>query len=153
MREPKPHDVSVDAVRDAEAILERTRQDERAAEDARARYRTRGLPSIEPDDAIAADLRPNEGVVEVRQAVTVGRHRSGNQLDIHAGRLYLTTDRLILRGAAPLHVELSDIEELALAGEQLLVTLADGTGLAIDAGAPRLLRVQVSAARAASRAA
>jgi hypothetical protein len=153
MRDQQPRDSTSHAVRDAEAILERTREDERAAEDARARYRTLGLPSIQPDDEIAADLRPNEGLVEVRQAVTVGRHRTGDDLDVHAGRLYLTTDRLILRGAAPLHVELTDIEELALAGEQLLVTLTDGTGLAIDAGAPRLLRVQVSAARAASRAA
>ena len=50
-----------------------------------------------------------------------------------------------------LSVGLADIEELACVGERLLVSLADGTGLTIDAGRPRLLRVQIAAARAAWR--
>ena len=81
-----------------------------------------------------------------------------------SGRLYLTTARLLLLvrptadgpaadGPADgeLTVGLADIEELACVGERLLVSLADGTGLTIDAGRPRLLRVQIAAARAASR--
>ena len=81
-----------------------------------------------------------------------------------SGRLYLTTARLVLlvRPTADgqtadgptdgeLSVGLADIEELACVGERLLVSLADGTGLTIDAGRPRLLRVQIAAARAASR--
>ena len=43
------------------------------------------------------------------------------------------------------------IEELALAGERLLITLRDGTGLSIDASRPRLMRVQIAAALAAGR--
>lgn len=104
-----------------------------------------------PDADIAPNLRPDEDVVEVRQAATVGRHAATDAVETFAGRLYLTTSRLILLGRAALHVELSEIDELALAGERLLVTLQDGTGLAIDAGGPRLLRVQVAAARAAAR--
>ncbi len=81
-----------------------------------------------------------------------------------SGRLYLTTARLVLlvRPTADgqtadrptdgeLSVGLADIEELACVGERLLVSLADGTGLTIDAGRPRLLRVQIAAARAAWR--
>ena len=45
----------------------------------------------------------------------------------------------------------SQIEELALAGERLLITLRDGTGLSIDASRPRLMRVQIAAALAAGR--
>jgi hypothetical protein len=54
-------------------------------------------------------------------------------------------------GHAPLDVELGGIDELALAGERLLVTLRDGTGLSIDASRPRLLRVQIAAALSAGR--
>jgi hypothetical protein len=76
-----------------------------------------------------------------------------------SGRLYLTTARLVLLVRptadgpvdAELSVLLSDIDELAVVGERLLVSLADGTGLTVDAGRPRLLRVQIAAARHASR--
>ncbi len=138
-------------LRDAEEILARTRADEEEAERARARYRESGLPVVAPDPEIAPNLRPDEDVVEVRHAATVGRHAAADAVETFVGRLYLTTSRLILLGRAALDVELSEIDELALAGERLLVTLRDGTGLAIDAGGPRLLRVQVAAARAAAR--
>jgi hypothetical protein len=147
------HQAAPEALRDAEAIVDRTHDDEREAEDARARYREAGLPRVEADPEIASSLRAGESVVEVRHAATIARHLAGDGVQSFVGRLYLTTARLILLGAAALHVELSEIEELALGGERLLVTLSDGTGLSIDAGAPRLLRVQVSAARAAARAA
>jgi hypothetical protein len=58
---------------------------------------------------------------------------------------------LMVVGGAPLDVELAEIDELALAGERLLVTLRDGTGLSIDASRPRLMRVQIAAALAAGR--
>jgi hypothetical protein len=139
------------AVRDAEAILDRTASDEREAEQARARYREAGLPAVTPDPQIAAALLADEAVVEVRQAATIGRHLADDAVETLVGRLYLTTRRLVLLGQRAFHVPLDDIDELALAGERLLVTLNDGTGLAIDAGGPRLLRVQVAAARAAAR--
>jgi hypothetical protein len=76
-----------------------------------------------------------------------------------SGRLYLTSTRLVLLGRptadgpveSELSVALGDIEELAVVGERLLVSLADGTGITIDAGRPRLLRVQIAAARYAAR--
>lgn len=151
MTDQRRHVADEPALRDAEAILARTTADEREAERARARIRETGLPSMPVDDEIAPNLRPGEGLVEVRQAATVGRHGPSEAVETFAGRLYVTTARLILLGRAALHVELSEIDELALAGERLLVTLRDGTGLAIDAGAPRLLRVQLAAARAAAR--
>ena len=152
MRDARQQEVAIEpALRDAEAIVGRAEEDERAARDARARYRDGGLPILEPDDHVAAALRAGESVVEMRQAVTVGRLAADADPETFAGRLYLTTARLILLGKAALNIELSEIEELALAGDRLLVRLNDGTGLDIDAGGPRLLRVQVAAARAAVR--
>jgi hypothetical protein len=133
-------------IRDAEAILERAREDERAAFDARALYRTDGLPAIEPDGAIAESIRPGETVISVRASSIVGRHLRGGGTDDFAGRLYLTSDRLLILGHTSLEVELVVVDEVALAGERLLVTLNDGTGLSIDAIQPRLLRVQIAAA-------
>jgi hypothetical protein len=138
-------------IRDAEAILERAREDERAAFDARARYRNDGLPSIEPDEAIAASLRRDESVVVVRHSSVISRHPRGDGIEDFAGRLYLTSRRLLLVGQTTLEVDLREIDELALAGERLLVTLDDGTGLSIDAIQPRLLRVQIAAALNAGR--
>src|SRR4051794_2024419 len=138
-------------IRDAEAILERARDDERAAFDARTRYRNEGLPSMDPDDSIAAFLRPDESVVVVRPSSVISRHLRGDGIEDFAGRLYLTSRRLLLLGKATLEVDLGEIDELALAGERLLITLDDGTGLSIDAVQPRLLRVQIAAALTAGR--
>lgn len=152
MSHPAHRETQSDALRDAQAIVERAEADEREADAARRRYREVGLPRLDPDADISAELRPDESVIEVRPAASIGRHVVAHDVEALAGRLYLTTARLILRGRAALQVELGEVEELALAGERLLVTLTDGTGLDIDAGAPRLLRVQVAAARAAARA-
>jgi hypothetical protein len=138
-------------IRDAEAILERARDDERAAFDARALYRIEGLPAIEPDGGIAESIRPGETVVSVRASALVSHHLRGEAGDDLAGRLYLTSQRLLLLGHGSLEVGLDQVDELALAGERLLVTLHDGTGLSIDAIQPRLLRVQIAAALTAGR--
>ena len=138
-------------IRDAEEILDRAREDEREAFDARARYRTDGLPTIEPDGQIAEHLRAGETVFVERPSSVVSRHQRGDGTDDFAGSLYLTSQRLMLVGHTPFEVGLDQIDELALAGERLLVTLADGTGLSIDAARPRLLRVQIAAALTAGR--
>ena len=138
-------------IRDAEAILDRARADERAAFDARASYRTEGLPSIDPDEAIAGLLRPDESVVVVRPSSVISRHLRGDGIEDLAGRLYLTSRRLLLLGQATLEVDLDHIDELALAGERLLITLDDRTGLSVDTVQPRLLRVQIAAALTAGR--
>ena len=138
-------------IRDVEEILARAREDELDAVEARVRYRADGLPILEVDGPVAERLRPTETVVDFRQAAVVSRHMRDDDTDQFPGRLYLTTQRLMVVGHGPLDVELSQIDELGLAGERLLVTLRDGTGLSIDASRPRLLRVQISAALAAGR--
>jgi hypothetical protein len=166
------------ALRDAADILARTAADEADAIQARERYRSEGLHAIDPDPEIGARLRPNEKLIEMRPGAMVGRAllagvggaaagedgagtaSSAAQAvaESLSGRLYLTTSRLVLLARpadaptdAEISVGLTDIEELACVGERLLVSLADGTGLTIDAGRPRLLRVQIAAAQAASR--
>jgi hypothetical protein len=138
-------------IRDAEDILERAREDEREAFEARGRYRTQGPPRLDPDPAVAERIRPGETVVSIRPSSVISRHLRGDGIDGHAGRLYLTSQRLILLGRTDVEIGLDQIEELALAGERLLVTLKDGTGLSIDADRPRLLRVQIAAALTAGR--
>lgn len=166
------------ALRDATDIVTRMATDESDALQARERYRSDGLPVMEPDPEIGARLQPNEELVEMRPGAMLGRAllvgaggaagedgvgtaSSAAQpvVESLSGRLYLTTARLVLlvRPAADgpvaseLSVPLGDIEELSVVGERLLVSLHDGTGITIDAGRPRLLRVQIAAARAASR--
>jgi hypothetical protein len=138
-------------IRDAEEILLRAHEDERDAVEARVRYRADGLPVLEVDGPAAERLRSGETVVDARSSTVVSRHLLDDGTEDFPGRLYLTTQRLMVVGQPPLDVELGEIDELALAGERLLVTLRDGTGLTIDASRPRLLRVQIAATLAASR--
>jgi hypothetical protein len=136
-------------IRDAEEILLRIRQDEAEADAARTRYRLDGLPRLEGDGLATERLRPDEAAIDVRSSAVVTRHLLGDGTDELAGQLVLTTQRLLVVGHAPLEIELDEIDELALAGERLLVTLNDRTGLSIDAPRPRLLRVQIAALREA----
>ena len=138
-------------IRDAEEILVRAHEDERDAIEARSRYRAQGLPVLEVDGPMADRLRPGETVIDARTSAVVSRHHGGDGTDDFPGRLYLTTQRLVVAGALSLDVELGQIDEMALAGERLLITLRDGTGLSVDASRPRLLRVQIAAARVAGR--
>jgi hypothetical protein len=137
-------------IRDAEEILLRIRQDEAEADEARSRYRIEGLPAVDIDSLLAERLRPGETAVDIRSSSQVTRHPLGDGTDEHAGQLVLTSQRLLVVGRSPLEVELDEIDELSLAGERLLVTLRDGTGLSIHAPRPRLLRVQIAALREAA---
>jgi hypothetical protein len=68
------------------------------------------------------------------------------------GSLYLTSRRLVHVGNASREIGLDDIEESAVALERLLLLdLTDGSDLAIEVDQPRLLRVQLAAARASVR--
>ena len=152
MEEPQAVDQAVGpGIRDAEEILLRAREDELDAVEARVRYRADGLPTLEADGAVVEQLRPGETIVDERQSTAISLHIRNDGFEHFAGRLYLTTQRLLLVGHFPLDVELGEIDELALAGERLLVTLRDGSGLSIDTSRPRLLRVQIAAALAAGR--
>ena len=68
-----------------------------------------------------------------------------------AGDLYVTSRRLVLVGRYTLSFDLADIEEAMLSGERLLFVLRDGQGASLDVDRPRLLRVELAAARAAAR--
>jgi hypothetical protein len=138
------------AVRDAEEILRRADDDEREAIEARARYRAEGLPELPADELVVDRLRPEERVVDVRHAVVVNHHPTEGAGSF-PGRLYLTTSRLVLLGLQTIELELHAIEEVGVAGERLLITLRDATGMSIEASRPRLLRVQIAAALAAAR--
>jgi hypothetical protein len=139
-------DTEAVAVHDAEAVLARALEDEREATRIRARYRTQGPSYLDPDDTIGPDLVDGERLFAVRPAAQVERHDPAGRAIPHPGRLYLTTQRLVVTGAMPLSVAVADIREVALAGERLLVSLVDGSGLTLDVSWPRVLRVQIAAA-------
>jgi hypothetical protein len=141
------------ALHDAAWIVAAAEEDERAAVEARTAIREHGLPTVPTDESVAPLLDPSERVVEIRPSVALERHDRTRAIDALAGRLYVTTQRLLLLGRRPLSVELSDVEELSVAAERLLVALRDGSDLAIDAGRPRELRVLIAAAIAAYRSA
>ena len=143
------------ALRDAADILARAAADEAAADAARERYRAGKIPELAPDARIAPLLGEDERVVAVRQAAVFDRRQPVLGSDVPTGLggdLYLTTRRLILTGRLTLAFELDEIEEAMLSGERLLLVMKGGQGLSLDVTGPRLLRVQIAAARAAARA-
>ena len=139
------------AIRDAEAVVDRALADENAALDLRRRLRTEPLPTIEPADDVAAMLAPDEQVITDRDAVVVDRDGAGPPPDDRLIRLVVTTARLVLISRTTRSIAFDQIDEVSVAGEQVLVSLIDGEGLSLDAGGPRLLRLQIAAARAGIR--
>jgi hypothetical protein len=143
------------AVRDAEAIAARVAADEAAADAARSQYQIGPLPTLDNDPEFAALALPGE-VLHVAQpnAVLEWTTAGGVETLRPAAPLYLTSGRLLHGGTQTLSLSLDQIEEMAVALERLLlVRLRDGTDLAIETDAPRLLRVQIAAAMAATRTA
>ena len=145
------------ALRDAGAISDRIARDEAAADQARERYRTAGLPDLPPDAALGREVAPNErlhathamAILEVGPPESVEEARG-----ISGGTLFVTSRRLVHRGTAIRDWPLEAIAEMNVALERLLlIGLRDGTDLAIEVDQPRLLRVQLAAAIAARRAA
>ncbi len=149
--DPRPATHEGIAVRDADAIVDRAMEDERAALELRRRLRSEPLTTIAPDDRVGDLLDTGERVIAVREAVVVERHPASAAGTPRIVRLYVTTARLILVGDAPWSIPLDQIDELSVAGEQILIALVDGEGIRLDAGPPRLLRVQIAAARAGIR--
>ena len=142
------------AVRDATAILARTKADTVAADLARQTYRTHPMPTLKPDAQVAPLLGRDERVVAVRHSVQLDRRQpeasTGTPLHL-AGELYLTSRRLVLIGRTTLEYDLADIEEAGLSGERLFLLLRDGRGISLDVEGPRLLRVEIATARALAR--
>ncbi len=147
--------VDAAALRDAAEILARARADETAADEARVRYRGQLMRPLEPDPSIAPLLAPGEVVLAVRRLAILDRREpaigTGAPAGL-AGDLYLTSRRLVLAGRHALSFDLGEIEEVMLAGERLLLVLGDGNGASLYVDRPRLLRVELAAARAMARA-
>lgn len=141
------------ALRDAREIVERARADEAAADRARQGYGDGPMPELEPDEGIARLLGPGERSLAVRRSAAVDRRQPAPPPEPIglAGDLYLTSSRLLLVGRRVLAVELAEVEDVVLAGERLLLVLGKGAGMSLDVDQPRLLRVQIAAARAEAR--
>ena len=159
--EPAPPDQSSEgalttdpaALRDAQAIADRIAEDEQQADDARQLYQVEGLPSLEADDRIKALRLPDETLHAVYGSALLesGPAKEG-ATQPQGGTLYLTSDRLIHAGERLTEVPLTAIEEVAIALERLLlIRVRDGLDLALEVSHPRLLRVQIAAAKAAAR--
>ncbi len=128
--------------------------DEVAATEARVQYRVEGMPPLAADADVAPLLRPGERIFATRSSALVGRRTSPEGAadpPAFEGDLYLTSARLVLVGEAVFEADLEDVEEAVLAGDQLLLVMRDGVGLSLNVDRPRLLRVQIAAARAVAR--
>jgi hypothetical protein len=142
------------SARSAGRATEGEEQDEVAATEARVRYRAAGIAPVATDAGIESLLRPGERIFAERSPARVWRRTSpeGPAAPIaFTGALYLTSARLVLVGDTILDADIEDIEEAVLAGDQLLLVMRRGVGLALDVERPRLLRVQIAAARAVAR--
>jgi hypothetical protein len=142
------------ALRDAVEILARARADEAAADEARERYRIQAMPALEPDARIARLLALDEHVVAVRRSAMLDRRQPVTGSHVPAGvggDLYVTSRRLVLVGRLTLSFDLLEIDDATLSGERLLLIVRDGAGLSLDVERPRLLRVEIAAARALAR--
>jgi hypothetical protein len=140
------------ALRDADAILARAADDEAAALVARDRYRDGAVEPIEPDERIAALLVPGEKVFAVRRSALLDRREPQPSAYCPgcpglAGDLYVTSTRVVHLGRLKLEYDLDSIREAVVSAERLLL-LCDGGGLILDVDRPRLLRVDIAAARA-----
>ncbi|HEY5630371.1 MAG TPA: hypothetical protein VIR16_12765, partial [Candidatus Limnocylindrales bacterium] len=59
--------------------------------------------------------------------------------------------RIVLIGRVTLSLGLQDVEEIGVSGERLILILREGSSIAVQTGQPRLLRVEIGAARAQVR--
>jgi hypothetical protein len=142
------------ALGDAAQTLARAEADEALADEARERYRTQPMAVLEPDARIGPLLAPGEQVLAVRRSAVLDRREALPGADaptVLAGDLYVTSRRLVLVGSLTLSFALADIEEAMLSGERLLLVMRDGQGASLSAAQPRLLRVEIAAARASAR--
>ena len=148
-RSPRGDPEAAPSVPDAPAP-EGANADRAASDRARSRYRCASMATIEPDAAIAPLLCPGERLHTVRRGVMFELREplgAGTVNQCGAGDLYLTSRRLVILSRPLLDVELEWIHEVELAGDRLLLTLGDGSGVCLGVTGPQLLRVEISAAR------
>ena len=150
--EPSRKAVGLEASPARGAAFERAAADESAANAARRRFRSHGLEPLEPDGRIGPLLAAGEQLLAIRRDVGCdSRQRSDGGAPVvePGGDLYVTSERLVHLGKGVHTFDLDDIEDATLDDGRVLLLFHDGLGITIDADRPRLLRVQISAARAA----
>ena len=136
------------AIRDANFIAQRIGADEAAADAERARLVEGQLPNLNEQLAAAINLRDKEVVHAQRPTAMIENDSAVPE----GGSLYLTSQRLLHLGMRSHEIELDTIAETSVSLERLLLLdLTDGSDLAIEVDQPRLLRVQLAAARANAR--
>ena len=127
--------------------------DEEAARLAREQYREEGLPVLQPDSVIAPLLIGGEQVIGWRPQAGLSSIQENTHTVIRDdGRLYVTSTRLLHLGRQTTAVPLAEIDELAMADDRILITLAGSRGLMLDVDLPRQFRVLLAAARSAALA-
>ncbi|HET9540586.1 MAG TPA: hypothetical protein VFQ46_08295 [Candidatus Limnocylindria bacterium] len=137
------------ALRDAAAIAQRVSADEQAADAERARLVDGELPDLGSEVRGALQLTDGELVHAIRHTALLDE---GDAAMPRGGDLYLTSRRMVHVGASSREISLDAIQESAVSLERLLLLdLTDGSDLAIEVDQPRLLRVQLAAARANAR--
>ena len=149
MAEAMPTTETQSALLDAQAVSARVSADEAAADTERARLLSQPLPALEDGVEPSMQLHKDELLHAIRRAAMLD---DGHIKSPSGGTLYLTSRRLLHAGSPLREVDLADITDAGVALERLLLLdLADGSDLAIEVDQPRLLRVQLAAARAAAR--
>jgi hypothetical protein len=135
---------------DAAALVRRAEEDERAAHEVRQLALHEPIqPLPVPDDPAFATALEGEDLFAVRSSAILNAGRG--DVPGYGGTLLLTTSRLLLVGQVTIALRLVDLQETALAGGRLLITLRDGEGVTLDVGQPRLLRAQIAAVRGRDR--
>lgn len=140
---------------DGPARVEPPESDEEAASRARARYRSEPMTPLDPAPDVARFLEPGERVLALRRGVRCERRQREQRADAAnglTGDLFVTSRRLVFLGSLAVSVDLGEIADAVLAGERLLLVMRDGRGVAFDVERPRLLRVEIAAARLVGRA-
>ncbi len=128
--------------------LDADAEDEALARAARRRYRTYGIASIEPGHGMRLALMGDEQLVAVRAEASIQDDPKASSSPLH-GWLAITTKRMMIIAGHPVTVaSLDELDDVTLTTDRLLVTLKTGSGFAVKACHPRLLRVQLAEARA-----
>jgi hypothetical protein len=145
--------IAPDAAMDQTATVYDAAADEAAADEARLRYRRRGVGRIDPDERIGPVLEPGEQLMAVRRSALLYRPETpeAGAASPLAVDVYVTSRRLVLMGPDTYAFDLAAVDEAVVSNESLLLVLCDGAGLVLEVNRPRLLRVEIAAARAAQR--
>jgi hypothetical protein len=131
----------------AEHRLEPAEEDDALAAAARSHYRSGAGSTISSSGDVRAALKPDEQLIAVRTTASIDPGPRGGQ--VWSGQLVVTNERLVLIDQRAVTLASFDqIEDVTLAADRVLVVLTTGGGFAIRSCHPRLLRVQLAAARA-----